>query len=294
MLKLGRKIKKIKCEILNYLKNSFIHIYLFCILLAGIYKFISIKFRKKTNHKYSNNLDEINNHEYRKYSQNNEDGIIDHVFSKIKLNKINFIEIGFDYYENNSLNLFKKTNQGLLIDASFEKCFILENIINIFYNKKKISILNSLVFKENINRLIANNFDINKDEIDFLSIDVDGVDYYLFEELDFKPKLICIEYNHWFGANESIGIPYDPNFQWNRDCYSGASLLAITRLASKKNYHLVAIDSSATNAFFIRDDLKNKFTILDPVTNFKKPIKYSDEDYIVAKKFLATKALAKI
>ena len=56
----------------------------------------------------------------------------------------------------------------------------------------------------------------------------------------------------------------------------------------------VVLLSSATNAFFIRDDLKNKFTILDPVTNFKKPIKYSDEDYIVAKKFLATKALVKI
>ena len=146
MLKLGRKIKKIKSQILNYLKNNFIYTYLFCILLAGIYKFISIKFRKKTNHKYSNNLDEINYHENRKYSQNNEDGIIDYVFSKIKLNKINLIEIGFDYYENNSLNLLSNINKILLIKANKDKCFVLNIILSIFYPliKKKYQILSLL------------------------------------------------------------------------------------------------------------------------------------------------------
>jgi hypothetical protein len=140
MLKLGRKIKKLKSQLLNYLKNNFIYIYLFCILVANIYKFISIKFRKKTNYINSNNLDEINCHEFRKYSQNNEDGIIDYVFSKIKLNKINFIEIGFDYYENNLLNVFKKSNKILLIEASKDKCFVLNNILSIFYPFKKKSI----------------------------------------------------------------------------------------------------------------------------------------------------------
>jgi len=143
MLKLGRKIKTLKFQILKYLKNNFIYIYLSLIILAGIYKFISIKFRKKINHKYSNNFDEINYHEFRKYSQNNEDGIIDYVFSKIKSYKINFIEIGFDYYENNSLNLFRNINKILLIEASKDKCFVLNIILSIFYplTKKKYQIL---------------------------------------------------------------------------------------------------------------------------------------------------------
>lgn len=137
MLKLGRKIKKAKFQTLNYFKINFLYIYFFFIFVSGIYKFIYVKFRKKTNHKHSNDLDEINYFEYRKYSQNNEDGIIDYIFSKIKSNKINFIEIGFDYYENNSLNLFKKINKILLIDANRDKCFILNNILNIFYPFKK-------------------------------------------------------------------------------------------------------------------------------------------------------------
>ena len=293
MLKLGRKIKKIKCEILNYLKNSFIHIYLFCILLAGIYKFISIKFRKKTNHKYSNNLDEINNHEYRKYSQNNEDGIIDHVFSKIKLNKINFIEIGFDYYENNSLNVFRKSNKILLIEASKDKCFVLKNILSIFYPFKKKKILNTFVTKNNINELV-NNFYSKNEEIDCISIDVDGNDYFLMEAINFMPKLIVIEYNFWLGKEKSITIPYEEDYSWDGNIYYGASLLALNNLANKKNYSLIAIDSSCTNAFFIRNDLAHNFSLLDPIKSFKIPKKYNNNNLLLAKKYLENKSFINI
>jgi hypothetical protein len=293
MLKLGRKIKKLKFEILKYLKNSFIHFYLFCILLAGIYKFITVKFRKKTNHKYSNNLDEINYHEYRKYSQNNEDGIIDYVFSKIKLNKINFIEIGFDYYENNSLNVFRKSNKILLIEESKDKCFVLNNILSIFYPFKKRKILNTFVTKNNINKLI-NDFYSKNEEIDCISIDVDGNDYFLMEAINFMPKLIIIEYNFWLGKEKSITIPYQEDYSWDGNIYYGASLLALNNLANKKNYSLIAIDSSCTNAFFIRYDLVHNFSILDPIKSFKIPKKYNNNDLLLAKKYLDNKSFINI
>ena len=293
MLKLGRKIKKLKSQFLNYLKNNFIYIYLFCILFAGIYKFISIKLRKKTNHIYSNNLDEINCYEYRKYSQNNEDGIIDYVFSKIKLNKINFIEIGFDYYENNSLNVFKKSNKILLIEASKDKCFVLNNILTIFYPFKKKKILNTYVTKNNINELI-NNFYSKNEEIDCISIDVDGNDYFLMEAINFMPKLIIIEYNFWLGKEKSITMPYQEYYSWDGNIYSGASLLALNKLANKKNYSLIAIDSSCTNAFFIRNDLSHNFSILDPIKSFKIPKKYNNNDLLLAKKYLENKSFINI
>ncbi|MEY3808926.1 MAG: hypothetical protein RL306_108, partial [Pseudomonadota bacterium] len=214
------------------------------------------------------------------------------IFDTIDVKKINFIEIGFDFFENNSLNLFKKSNRGLMIDGSFEKCFLLKYIIKIFYPFKNIKVVNSLVYKENINDLINTHF--SNHEIDFLSIDVDGIDYYLLEKINIKPKLICIEYNHWFGSDQSVTIPYDKNFIWNRDYYSGASLLALTKLAKNKNYHLIAIDSSCTNAFFIHNDYKHKFEILDPIINFKKPIKYSKNDYFLASEFLKNKEIINI
>ena len=291
-MSLGKKIKFIKIYYLNFLKNNFFSLYKFSILVSGIFKFIKIFFNKKTTEKYSNNLDNINNYEFRITSQNNEDGLIKFIFDTIEVKKINFIEIGFDFFENNSLNLFKKSNKGLMIDGSFEKCFLLKYIIKIFYPFKNIKVVNSLVYKENINNLINTHF-LN-DEIDLLSIDVDGIDYYLLEKINIKPKLICIEYNHWFGSEQSVTIPYDKNFIWNRDYYSGASLLALTKLAKIKNYHLIATDSSCTNAFFIHNDYKYKFEILDPVINFKKPIKHSKNDYFLASEFLKTKEIINI
>ena len=293
MLKLGRKIKKEKFQILNYFKINFLYIYFFFIFVSGIYKFISVKFRKKTNHKYCNDLDEINYHEYRKYSQNNEDGIIDYIFSKIKSNKINFIEIGFDYYENNSLNLFKKINKILLIDANRDKCFILNKILNIFYPFKKKKILNTFINKNNINNLINNYFSENE-EIDCISIDVDGNDYFLMEAINSTPKLIIIEYNFWLGKEDSITIPYQDDWLWDGSIYSGASLLALNKLANKKNYSLIAIDSSCTNLFFIRNDLAHNFLILDPTKNFKVPKKYNNSDLLTAKKYLEQKTFINI
>ena len=190
MMSLGKKIKFIKIYYLNLLKNNFFNFYKFSIFTSGIFKFIKIFFNKKSTEKYSNNLDNINNYEFRITSQNNEDGLIKFIFDTIDVKKINFIEIGFDFFENNSLNLFKKSNRGLMIDGSFEKCFLLEYIIKIFYPFKNIKVVNSLVYKENINDLINTHF--SNHEIDFLSIDVDGIDYYLLEKINIKPKLICI------------------------------------------------------------------------------------------------------
>jgi hypothetical protein len=292
MLGLGKKIKYIKTKYLIFIKKNFFSLYKISILSSGLFKFTKIFFNRKTSKKYSNNLDKINSYEFRITSQNNEDGIIDFIFSKINLKEINFVEIGFDFYESNSLNFFKLAKKGLMIDGSFEKCFVLRNIIKTFYPYKNIKVLNSLIDKNNINKII-NKYFLNK-EIDFLSIDVDGIDYYLLNEINFYPKLICIEYNHWYGPRRSVTIPYDKNFVWKRDYYSGASLLALTRLAKKKNYYLIALDSSCTNAFFIHKEYKNKFDILDPVLNFKYPFKYSNSDYSLAEKFFKNKKILNV
>ena len=82
-------------------------------------------------------------------------------------------------------------------------------------------------------------------------------------------------------------IPYDENFKWKMgSLFSGASLSALNDLANSKDYYLVALDSSCVNAFFIRGDLKHNFEILDPLTSFKKPLKYNKNDIEIAKQEL--------
>ena len=61
-----------------------------------------------------------------KTSQNNEDGIINYLFKRLEFKNLNFIEIGFDYYENNFLNFLRKTNKGIFIDGSQKNYFYLK------------------------------------------------------------------------------------------------------------------------------------------------------------------------
>lgn len=275
-LKLSRKIRSFRNFFLEFIKKKSLTLYLIIIVPFSVLKFLYKKNKKKINQKYSENLDEINKYEFKKTSQNNEDGIIEYIFNKIQLKKINFIEIGFDYYENNSINFLHKVNKGLFIDGSNEKVLKLKSILKIFYPFKNIKVLLKFIHRDNLNEII-NNYFSQKEEIDFLSIDVDGNDYYLFENLSIKPKIICIEYNFWYGSNIKCSVPYDKNFIWKHgSLYSGASLDALSSLAKNKGYHLIALDSNCVNAFFIRSDLRHKFEIIDNVTSFKSPKKYSN------------------
>lgn len=81
-------------------------------------------------------------------------------------------------------------------------------------------------------------------DFDFLSIDVDGVDYHILESLrKYRPKVICIEFNPT--------IPNAVDFVQARDfkVKQGSSARAITRLARSKNYALLA--STQCNLIFV-------------------------------------------
>ena len=285
------KIKKLRENILGFVKKNFLTLYKVIIIIGGCIKFFNKINRKKKYTKFSSNLDKINDFEYQITSQNNEDGIINYIFDKLKINKLNFIEIGFDYYQNNSLGILNKCNKGLFIDGDTKKVIILRAVLKLFYPKTEITVQNALVNIDNINKIKEQNFN-DQEEIDFLSIDVDGIDYYLLKEINFKPKLICIEYNFWFGKDLSCAVPYKKNYALDSlSNYVGASLKALTELANSKGYHLIAIDSACINAFFIRDDLKHNFEILNLEKSFKYPFKFKKEFVAEIKEKLLLKDL---
>ena len=107
------------------------------------------KFKKeiskdKSNIKFSDNLDKINEFEYKITSQNNEDGIIEYIFKKIPNNKY-FVEIGFDLYECNSLNLIKNGWNGELMDQNIEECLALKSLLKYFFPNSKTIVSNEKI-----------------------------------------------------------------------------------------------------------------------------------------------------
>ncbi len=91
---------------------------------------------------------------------------------------------------------------------------------------------------------------------DFLSIDIDGNDIHAWAAVrDHAPKLVCIEFNPTIPTEVDFAQPADPAVT------HGASLLAITKLATSKGYSLVAC--TAHNAFFVLDRYFPRFGIED-------------------------------
>ena len=201
------------------------------------------------------------NYEFKAYSKYGEDGILLYIFSKVGTTNHCFVEFGVeDGRECNTANLSLNFGwQGVLIDANKEW---LEEARR-FYQEKlgkdasRVKIIPCFVTAENINKLLLDNG--LQGEIDLLSIDIDGNDYWVWKAINaISPRVAIIEYNASFGL-KPITIKYNPNFHYQKTyrqnpLYHGASLTALAKLGNSKGYILVGCDSQGHDAFFVRKD----------------------------------------
>ena len=93
-------------------------------------------------------------------------------------------------------------------------------------------------------------------DVDFLSIDIDGADYWLLNALTAtRTRVLCMEYNALFGPERSVTVPDATPAKGTPKGYAGASLAALEGCARRKGYRLVLCEDAGVNAFFVRDDL---------------------------------------
>ena len=203
----------------------------------------------------------INRHEMRAYSQNGEDGILLYIFSQIGTTNRRFIEFGVaDGTECNCANLAINFGwHGLMLETAetnvaAAKRYYRERLVD---RGSTVQITHALVTAENVNALFQQHG--FEGEIDLLSVDIDGNDYWVWRAIDaVNPRVVVVEYNGVFGSERSVAVKYDPTFDRSRAghdplCF-GASLAALTRLGEEKGYILVGCDSCGVNAFFVRKD----------------------------------------
>jgi hypothetical protein len=198
--------------------------------------------------------------EYSWLSQNGEDGIIRYLFDEIGFETRWLVEFGFGAKQCNALRLLLKENfSGLLMDGSQENV----DLFNYAARRKGIDdrarALQAFITCGNLEALIRSN-GVPR-EIDFLSLDVDGNDYWFWKTLEcIEPRLVCIEYNAGLGPDLSLTVPYDDAFEryarHPSGFFHGASLTALESLGRQKGYYLIGCDSTGTNAFFLRNDVR--------------------------------------
>jgi hypothetical protein len=209
------------------------------------------------------------------YSQSDEDGIIREIFNRIGTTNKTFVEFGIgNGLENNTLALLFEGWQGLWIDASSKSVNKIRENFNIIIEKEYLKIIQSFITKENINDLISDN--IKSEEIDLLSVDIDGNDYHIIDAITcVSPRVIVVEYNAKFTPPVLYCMDYNPTHRWEKDDCFGASLKFFEVNLEKKGYYLVGCNLSGANAFFVRKDLVNDH-FLAPFTaeNHYEPARY--------------------
>jgi len=216
----------------------------------------------------------LQNFEKKVFSQNGEDGIIEEIFNRIGTTNKTFVEFGVENgTENNSIYLLKEKKwHGLWIEG-VETCF---NKASEFTKGLDVKIDLNFVTVENILDIL-NKYDIPR-ELDFLSVDIDGNDYYVLSQIlsTFRPRVVCVEYNASVGPESHFKIEYDPSFRWDTSKYFGASLQCMNDILNNRDYRLVSCDAGGVNAFFVRRDLlQGKFIAPEnPVHFFYSAPKY--------------------
>lgn len=178
-------------------------------------------------------------------SQLGEDGIIEKISECLGINTGTFFEFGIgpawnhpieDGLEGNFVHLREQGWKGIFLDGAqyppkydVRQEFITPLNINTIYRKYGLP-----------------------DDLDFMSIDVDGQELWIWLSLQARPKVVILEYNGGIGADPSISIQFDVTHRWDGTVYHGASLRALDKVAKDKGYTLVW--SNGVNAVFIRDD----------------------------------------
>ena len=181
-------------------------------------------------------------------SQNGEDGIIEKLFEDLDIEDCNVVEFGAwdGVYLSNVYNLWRYKNfNALLREGNKEVNGVLSGIEAKY---KNVEFVNTYVSPNGADSdsldsiLWRSKFKFNDDNFALLSIDVDGLDYDIWDSLNmFKPKIVICETN-WQHTEEYKGA-------------DGCSLKTLTQLANKKGYRLVCHN---LNGFYVREDLYEK------------------------------------
>lgn len=202
-------------------------------------------------------------------SQNEEDGLLLALFRRIGMTDRRFVEIGCGMNGGNSGFLAQECGwSGLMVDAKTESI----EKVTVRFKGHPVKTVKQRVTREGVNAMLEK-FGFTG-ELDLLSVDIDGMDYWVWEAVTAcSPRVVAIEYNWLFGGERAVTIPYSSEFDLgaigNRG-YRGASLAALAHLGRKKGYRLVATER--VNAFFLRNDLGPDIREIEVARGYRAPL----------------------
>jgi hypothetical protein len=209
--------------------------------------------------------DQMNDFGFRCFSQFEEDGLLLFIFAAIGFRSKKVVEIcAGDGTECMATNLIINHGfEGLLFDGDRRNVLRGQR----FFMDCSDTTLFPPIFRqawitaENVNQLLEENVFVG--DIDLLSLDIDGNDYWVWKAIEaIRPRVCIFETNPVVPSNLSLTIPYDPKFHYSEqppagEEFWGVSLRAMNKLCEDKGYRLIGSHRFGFNVMFMRNDVGN-------------------------------------
>jgi hypothetical protein len=196
-------------------------------------------------------------HQRKQFSQSGEEGIIETILDRVGGRDRWCVEFGASdgvYMSNTRQLIVDHRYSAVLVEGSASK---FERLRQTYAGTERVTTVRALVgFTEadGLDGLLART--AIPAEFDFLSIDIDGNDYHVWEATRrYRPKLVCIEFNPTIPNEVRFVQQAEPSVQ------HGASLRALVELGREKGYELVSV--LPPNAFFVPSELFDRLEIAD-------------------------------
>lgn len=196
------------------------------------------------------------------WSQHGEDGVLEALMEKIPTPG-NFI-VEFGAYDgvcmSNSRYLIAERGWSALLIEADPRFF--KKLDALYKENDRVVTVKSFVTTENINALFAE-AGVPKD-FDILSIDIDSIDYYVWEALtEFTPKIVVVECNASIPPEREYVVPKEKAIEYSGTAREGASILSLYELGRRKGYHLLYAELSGANLFFVHEEYRRCFDVGD-------------------------------
>lgn len=213
---------------------------------------------------------------FRVFSQNDEDGVLLRIFSKIGLTNRCVIEIGsncsdsdIDIPENLSTNLIINHGwHGVIVEMDSVECGRMRHFFARDFATKHFHVegdagrdgyfsplvIEKAVSPQNIEQTLREAHHDN--EPDLLILDIDGGDYAVAQSMTAtRPRVLVLEFEKRFRDRHCVVQSDRANFSQRWAQSGAASLPAWIALMEPRGYTLCAIGSCGFNAFFVRSDV---------------------------------------
>jgi hypothetical protein len=193
------------------------------------------------------------------FSQFGEDGVIIEIFRRIGESERKACEFGAwdGKYCSNVAALIERGWNAIMIEGNPNK---FEELKNNYRENTRVTTscgFISAIGENSLDSTLSRNGFVG--EMDFLSIDVDGDDYWIFSGMQIRPRVICVEFNPTMG-------PWHQYVNPPGGCH-GTAMASFVARGAELGYSLVY--ATYGNLFFVRSDQLNGLQILTACEAFE-------------------------